>query len=120
MNIAIPSAEELRELDRVYREGGLHAMASPQVHYDSAKCPHPGCSHSMEWIDLELELHGDPDGFYKPLVRAWWGGIGFVGRFPACRGWIRFTTLGMDAVDDTHAARYPNLPVDWPTVAQIA
>ena len=100
------STAELETLDRFYREGGLRAMASPHVHYDEPTCPHPGCSHQMEWIDFKLELHGDPEGVYKPLVRAWWEGSGFVGRCPACQEWIRFTTLKMEAVDDDLAAEY--------------
>ena len=56
------SPEELSELDRVYREGGLRAMASPHVHYDEPELPHPGCGQRMEWIDFKLELHGDPEG----------------------------------------------------------
>ena len=75
---ALPRAE-IERLDQVYREGGLRAMASPHIHYDDATCPHAGCGHRMEWIDFKLELHGDPEGVYKPLVRAWWDGTGFVG-----------------------------------------
>ena len=60
----------------------------------------------MEWIDFKLELHGDPEGIYKPLVRAWWEGRGFVGRCPSRRNWVRFTTLGMEAVNDDDAARF--------------
>jgi hypothetical protein len=114
------SPTELESLDRFYREGGLRAMASPHVHYDEANCPHPGCSHSMEWIDFKLELHGDPEQIYKPLVRAWWEGSGFAGRCAACGGWIRFTTLKMEALDDQQAARYPRLPANWHAVAQFA
>ena len=31
----------------------------------------------MEWIDIKLELHGDPAGFYKPLLQArvGWGRV---------------------------------------------
>src|SRR5271166_5819439 len=104
------SASGLKELDSFYREGGLRAMASPHVHYDDPRCPHQGCTHRMEWIDFKLELHGDPEGLYKPLVRAWWEGLGFIGHCPICQGWIRFTTLGMEAVDDRQASRYPQLP----------
>ncbi len=114
------SVEELTELDRVYREGGLRVMASPHVHYDDPACPHPGCDQRMEWIDFKLELHGDPEGVYKPLVSAWWKGTGFVGRCPRCHHWVRFTTLGMHAVDDPEASQSPQLPSDWPSVAQIA
>jgi hypothetical protein len=115
-----PTASELEELDRFYREGGLQAMASPHVHYDDPRCPYPGCNRTMEWIDFKLELHGDPDGIYKPLVRSWWQGPGFAGRCPGCRGWIRFTTLRKEAITDAEAARLPQLPDDWQAVAQIA
>lgn len=114
------AAQELAELDRFYREGGLRTMASPHVHYDEPKCPHPGCDHRMEWIDFKLELFGDPEGVYKPLVRSWWEGPGFVGRCPQCGGWVRFNTLAMEALDDGRAAAYPQLPPDWHTVAQFA
>ena len=117
---SISSPAELETLDRFYREGGLRAMASPHVHYDDPACPHPGCAHQMEWIDFKLELHGDPEGIYKPLVRAWWEGRGFVGRCPSCRHWIRFTTLGMEAVDEEQAAQFPRLPENRHTVAQFA
>lgn len=114
------SSEEQIELDRFYREGGLCALASPQVHYGEASCPHPGCGNRLEWIDFKLELHGDPEGIYKPLVRAWWTGTGFVGRCPRCDGWIRFTTLRMDAVNESEASQSPRLPENWSTLAQIA
>src|SRR3954453_15566513 len=97
------SHQAIRELDRFYREGGLRAMASPHVHYDDPQCPHEGCDHKLEWIDFQLELFGDPDGIYKPLVRAWWEGTGFVGRCPSCGGWIRFTTLGKEALTEQEA-----------------
>ena len=88
---------ELSELDRFYREGGLRATASPHVHYDESACPHPACGRRMEWIDFKLVLHGDPEGIDKPLVRAWWDGTGFAGWCPDCQGWVRFTTLRMEA-----------------------
>src|SRR5207249_3644187 len=87
------SQEELEELDRFYRAGGLQRMASPHIHYHDSKCPHAGCNHGMEWIDFQLELHGEPERIYKPLVRAWWDGTGFAGRCPVCNGWIHFTSL---------------------------
>ena len=105
------SPAELETLDRFYREGGLRVMASPRVHYDEPTCPHPGCSHHMEWIDFKLD---------KPLVRAWWEGSGFVGRCPACKEWIRFTTIKMEAVDDDIAAHSLQLPDNWHAVAQFA
>lgn len=115
-----PTAQALDEFDRFYREGGLRAMASPHVHYDAARCPHPGCQRSLEWIDFKLEPRGDPDGVNRPLVTAWWTGVGFVGRCPGCRGWIHFTTRAIRAVDDPEAAGLPQLPDDWHAVAQIA
>lgn len=115
----VPSPAEI-ELDRFYREGGLIAMASPHVHYDDPNCPHPGCTHRMEWIDFKLVLHGDPEGIYKPLVRAWWEGRGFVSRRPACRNWIRFTTLGMEAIPEDRAGQFLSLPDNWHTLAQFA
>ena len=114
------SPEEQDELDRFYREGGLRAMASPHVHYDDPRCPHAGCDQTMEWVDFKLELHGDPEGIYKPLVTAWWSGTGFVGRCPRCGRWVRFTTRKMEAVDDQQACGLPQLPADWHTVAQVA
>jgi hypothetical protein len=110
---------DIEELDKFYREGGLRAMASPHVHYDEPHCPHSGCSHLMEWIDFKLELHQDPDGVYKPLVRSWWEGRGFVGRCPHCQRWVRFTTLRMEAVEESEISRYPRLPDNWHTVAQF-
>jgi hypothetical protein len=115
-----PNDVERDELDRFYREGGRRAMASPQVHYDDPKCPHPSCSLTLEWVDFKLELHGDPEKIDKPLVTAWWSGTGFVGRCPECGHWIHFTTRRMEAVDDSGAKRLPQLPEDWVTVAQIA
>jgi hypothetical protein len=115
-----PLPAELETLDRFYREGGLRAMASPRVHYDDSTCPHPGCRHQMEWIDFRLDLHGDPEGIETPLANAWWEGRGFVGRCPSCRHWIRFTTLGMEAIDEEQAAQFPRLPENWHTVAQFA
>lgn len=95
-------------------------MASPHVHYDNPQCPHAGCNHKMEWIDFRLELHGDPERIYKPLVRAWWEGPGFAGRCPGCGQWIRFTTLQMDAIQENDAVQGLQLPENWYTVAQFA
>jgi hypothetical protein len=117
---SILSRAELETLDGFYREGGLRAMASPHVHYDDPACPHPGCSHRMDWIDFELDLRGDPEGIHNPLVRAWWEGRGFVGRCPGCSNWIRFTILGMEAIPDDRADQYARLPNDWHSVAQFA
>ena len=114
------SPRELEQLERFYREGGLRQMASPHVHYHDAACPHAGGNQRMEWIDFQLELFGDPEGIYKPLVRSWWEGVGFVGRCPGCNGWLRFTTLRMDAVSEEQAEQLPRLPDHWHTVAQFA
>lgn len=64
------SRADREALDRVYRERGRNAMASPHIHYDDAACPHEGCPQTMEWIDFKLDLHGDPEGVYRPLVRS--------------------------------------------------
>src|SRR5512135_2449043 len=111
---------EVERLDRINREGGLRAMATPHVHYDDPACPHPGCGHRMEWIDFKLELHGDVESVSKPLVRSWWEGTGFVGRCPACQGRVRFTTLGMSRCGDEDAGQFPHLPENWASVAQFA
>jgi hypothetical protein len=110
---------EMEELDRIYREGGLRQMASPHVHYHDPICPHAGCNQKMEWIDFQLELFGDREGIYVPLVRSWWEGAGFVGRCPGCGGWIRFTTLRMESLSEERADLVPKLPDSWHTVAQF-
>jgi hypothetical protein len=114
------STHEIAELDRFYRAGGLQKMASPHIHYDDSKCPHAGCSHQMEWIDFKLEMFGDPETIYKPLVRGWWLGTGFAGRCPRCDQWIHFTTLWMDALSEEAAQKLPQLPENWHAVAQFA
>jgi len=110
-------SNEIHNLDRFYREGGLKQMASPHVHYQDLACPHSGCGHKMEWIDFQLELFADADGIYKPLVKSWWEGTGFAGHCQQCDGRIRFTTLGMDAIADEEASTLPRLPDHWHTVA---
>src|SRR5262249_40976323 len=114
------SIVEMEELDRFYREGGLRMMASPHVHYHDPICPHPGCQQRMEWIDFQLELFGDPEGIYKPLVRSWWDGTGFVGRCPGSGGSLHFATWRMEAISDEQAGQFPKLPDNWHTVAQFA
>lgn len=114
------TAGEIEQLDCIYREGGLRQMASPHVHYHEPDCPHPGCNHKMEWIDFQIELYGDRERIYTPLVRAWWEGTGFSGRCPGCGGWIRFTTLRMEALDAEPATQLPRLPEHWHTIAQFA
>jgi hypothetical protein len=94
-------------------------MASPHVHYEDPTCPHPGCTYHMEWIDFKLKLHGETEGIDKPLVRAWWEGRGFVGRCPSCRNWVRFTSLGMEAIAEDRADEYPQFPENWHAVAQF-
>jgi hypothetical protein len=111
---------ELEQLDEFYREGGLWTMESPHVHYDEPICPHAGCGHSLEWIDFKLELDGDPEGVYKPLVRSWWNGTGFAGHCPGCSGLILFKTLRMSICDDETGARLPRLPANWADLAQFA
>jgi len=113
------SSQQAEELDCYYREGGLRQMASPHVHYHEPSCPHSGCPQRMEWIDFQLPLFGDPEGIYKPLVRTWWEGKGFVGRCPSCGRWVRFTTLGMEAVADDRAGQFAKLPDNWQAVAQF-
>ena len=78
-----------------------------------ASSPHPlrRTDLSLSWI-ARIRWNGSISsssftatrGIYKPLVRAWWEGSGFVGRCPSCHEWIRFTTLKMKAVDDEVAA----------------
>jgi hypothetical protein len=116
----VVTSQEMAELDRYYREGGLRTMASPHVHYHDPLYPHPGCGHKMEWIDFQLELFADPEGIYKPLVKAWWEGTGFTGRCPSCGQWIRFTTLRMEPMPDDQTSPYPRLPDRWHSVAQFA
>lgn len=119
MSLKVAPPADIVELDRIYREGGLRQMASPHVHYHSPLCPHAGCGNKMEWIDFQLELHGNREGIYVPLVRSWWEGKGFVGRCPNCAQWIRFTTLGMEGLSAEQADAYPQLPDNWHTVAQF-
>src|ERR1700687_5787099 len=119
MSLKVSTSGDIAELDRVYREGGLRHLASPHVHYHDPSCPHAGCGHKMEWIDFQLELYGDRDGVYVPLVRAWWEGSGFVGRCPHCHQWIRFSTLGMEVPTAEQVQQLLHLPDDWHTVAQF-
>lgn len=119
-NSQMLSSLELQELDRFYREGGLRQMASPHVHYHEPKCPHPGCEQKMEWIGFQLELFGDSEGIYKPLVRSWWEGKGFAGHCPGCGQWIKFTTLHMEELSDEEVEQFPKLPDSWHAMAQFA
>ena len=113
------STAELEILDRFYRDGGLRAMASPHVHYDEPALPMRAAP--ITWIGSTSSLS------FTPIRRVdtspwseWWDGTGFVGRCPACREWIRFTTLKMEAVDDGPGAEYPHLPDNWTSLAQFA
>jgi hypothetical protein len=115
----IPGPAERQFFDRFYSESGLRAMASPHAHYDDPACPHPSCSHQMEWIDFDLELGREPEAIDGALIRAWWEGRGFVGRCPSCRNGIRFTTLGMEAIAEDRADEYPQLTENWHAVAQL-
>jgi len=89
-------------------------MASPHVHYDVPTCPHPGCSHHMEWIDFKLELHGTRKEFITPLVRAMVAGHRF-----------RWPMSGLPGVDsfydpqDGGSGRRPCGPVS-PAPRQLA
>jgi hypothetical protein len=82
----------------LYREGGARRALAPQAIYEDDTCTHPGCD---------------------PLVRAWWGDVGFAGRCPKCPGWIHFTIRGKRANTAEEAAALPNLPDDWADVALI-
>lgn len=76
------SSQEAEDLDRYCREGGLRQMASPDVHYHEPSCPHPGCQQRM---DFQLELFGDVERVYKPLVRSWWEGNRLCGSLSELR-----------------------------------
>jgi hypothetical protein len=119
MPVNDPTAGEIDELDRIYRQGGLKQMALPHIHYHDPFCPHADCGHKMEWIDYQLKLLGDRDGIYGPLVRSWWEGQGFVGQCPNCRQWIRFTTQAMEIPTADQVDQLPHLPENWHTVAQF-
>ena len=95
----VPTATELEELDRFYREGGLQAMASPHVHYDDPLCPHSGCNHVMQWIDLKHELHNDPERVYSC-----WSDPG--GRGPGSRAVAR-ELPGLDLLHHVARRSYP-------------
>ena len=110
-----PSASDLEVYDRVYREAGLRAMAPVYIRYADPFCPHSGCGHRMEWIAFEL---GSNEGDER-LIRSWWAGVGFAGRCPKCRDWIRFRTRGMSRVEGDEATGLPRLPDDWHQVARF-
>jgi hypothetical protein len=101
----------------LYRQGGEERQMAPHVVYRDASCPHDGCGQQLQAIDFRLEDHGR--AIYDPLVRAWWNDTGFVGRCPACGGWIHFTIQTKRAVSDEEAERYPKLPDNWHDGATI-
>lgn len=90
-------------------------MPSPHVHYADPHCPHSGCPQRLEWIDFRLEFH--EDDVEKPLMRAWYAGVGFAARCPTCQSWIHFTAARVQAVTQEQAAQLPQLPGDWHTLA---
>jgi hypothetical protein len=101
----------------LYRQGGEERQMAPHVVYHDATCPHKGCEQTLQAIDFCLEDHGR--AIHDPLVRAWWNDTGFVGRCPACGGWIHFTIRTKRAVSDDEADRYPKLPDNWNDGATI-
>lgn len=112
-----PSTAEVDEMHELYRKGGQNRGMAPHIVYSDAVCPYPGCDQPMQAIDFRLEDHGR--AVHDPLVCAWWDDTGFVGRCPACRGWVHFTIRGKRALSDEEAARYPKLPDDWYARATI-
>jgi hypothetical protein len=112
-----PTAEDIEEMHELYRQGGQARQMAPHSVYSEPTCPHPGCSQPMQALDLRLEDHGR--AIHDPLVRAWWNDTGFVGRCPACGGWIHFTIRAKTAVSAEDAAGYPHLPDNWHATATI-
>ena len=106
-----PTEADVRAMHTVYCAGGKARQMAPHVVYSEETCPHAGCSQRMQAIDFRLEAHGRD--IHDPLVRAWWDDTGFVGRCPACRGWIHFTIRSKRDVDDEEAAQLPQLPDNW-------
>jgi hypothetical protein len=111
------SANELHRMHEVYRLGGAHREVAPQVVYKELGCPHASCTQRLQAIDFRLEAFGR--AIHDPLVRAWWGDVGFAGRCPHCKGWIHFTIRGKRAIDETEAQTLPQLPADWADEAVI-
>ena len=105
------TAADMAAMHEVYRTGGEGRAMAPHVVYQEAECPHPGCHQRLQAIDFRLEAHGR--AVHDTLVRAWWADTGFVGRCPACGGWIHFTIRGKRAVTADVAANLPQLPAGW-------
>lgn len=112
-----PSAAQLEQMHQLYREGGADRAMAPHVIYQTAGCPHEGCTQSLQAIDFRLEAYGR--AVHDPLVRAWWDDMGFAGRCPSCGGWIHFTIRGKRAINDAEAQSLPQLPTNWPDEAVI-
>jgi hypothetical protein len=111
------SAAELDQMHALYRQGGADRAMAPHVVYRDGSCPHEGCQRSLRAIDFRLEAFGR--AIHDPLVRAWWDDVGFVGRCPACGGWIHFTIRGKRAVSEEEARALPQLPPNWADEAVI-
>ena len=92
-------------------------MPSPHVRYQEPTCPYDGCPRVMEWIDFRLEVYEDQ--VERPLMIAWWAGVGFAGRCPTCGRWIHFSPVAMLAVSDEEVGRLPQMPPDWHTQAEF-
>jgi hypothetical protein len=112
-----PTAADLKRMHALYREGGAKRKMAPHVIYGDDTCPHPGCDQRMQAIDFRVENYGP--AIHDPLVRAWWGDVGFAGRCPKCGGWIHFTIRGKRAITPDEADQLPKLPDDWHAVALI-
>ena len=112
-----PTADELEQMDALYRQGGKERGMAPRVVYVEANCPHPGCDQRLQAIDFRLEAHGR--AVHDPLVMAWWNDTGFAGRCPKCGGWIHFTIHGKRAITADEAAQLPQLPDTWYSVATV-
>jgi hypothetical protein len=115
--IPTSNAAQVDEMHLVYLQGGAKRAMAPHVVYQDAGCPHEGCRHSLHAIDFRLEAFGRT--VHDPLVRAWWDDVGFVGRCPACHGWIHFTVRGKRAIEDDEAGALPQLPPNWADQAVI-
>ncbi len=115
--IPTPTDVQLEQMHLAYRQGGAARAMAPHVIYQHSECPYDGCGQSLHAIDFRLEAFGRST--HDPLVRAWWDDVGFVGRCPACQGWVHFTIRGKRAVDDKEAKTLPQLPPNWADEAVI-
>jgi hypothetical protein len=115
----IPSQDVAQQdaMHLVYRQAGAEREMAPHVAYRDAGCPHEGCGQSLHAIDFRLAAFGR--GVHDALVRAWWDDVGFVGRCPACHGWIHFTIRGKQAMEESEAQSLPQLPANWADEAVI-